>query len=353
MEVRKVQKVGYSTLTVSLPKEWIQEKGLKAGDIVTFVKEDDGGLKLYAGIISSGKRQIKYTINADLCKDKGLISRIITGSYITAADIVEISSRRELSQENLTEIRNTVQKLNGLGIVEQSLNHVILQCFIDPKKFPFNHLLKRLYIMTSSMLFAIIKALQEKRKDLLYEVLHMEDEVDKIYWLAVRQLVLAAKDRELGKSIGIENPAHVVGNRVILMNLEEIGDLLEDMAQEAFNLMDLDAHLPLNIVKEITDLSNKISNIYDKVISAFLIFDLKLANKLLEEIDEVEKNIRETLKRFINLEFTEDFRILLPLRSIIWNLGGIAGFCGNIAEITINRSLEFQSSVCKVEEISD
>ncbi len=31
MEARKVQKVGYSTLIVSLPKDWVEEVGLKQG----------------------------------------------------------------------------------------------------------------------------------------------------------------------------------------------------------------------------------------------------------------------------------------------------------------------------------
>ncbi|MEM4311691.1 MAG: phosphate uptake regulator PhoU [Nitrososphaerales archaeon] len=354
MEVRKVQKVGYSTLTISLPRDWIKEKGLKAGDIITFVKGEDGSLKLYAGILSSKRKQVKCFIDADQCKEKGLISRIITGSYIIAHDIVEIASKRELQQEHLNEIRQTVQKLNGLGIVEQSLKHIVLQSFIDPENFPFQGLLKKLYIITSSMLSAILKALQEMRRDLLVEVLNMEDEVDRIYWLGIRQLVLAAKDRELGKIIGIEDPAHVVGNRVILMSLEKIGDLLADMAEEALSVIKLDVKPPPPLLKEISELANKIANIYDRVVSAFLIFDLKLANKLLEEIEEVRKSVKESLKKLIQIsEFAQqnDYRLLIPLRTVMWNLGEVVRLCGTLAQITMNRSLEFQNDICRLEEL--
>ncbi len=45
MESRKVQKVGYSTMTVSLPSEWVKQNNINAGDLVFLVSEKDGTLK--------------------------------------------------------------------------------------------------------------------------------------------------------------------------------------------------------------------------------------------------------------------------------------------------------------------
>jgi hypothetical protein len=42
--VRKLQRVGYSTLTVSLPREWVQRQQLQAGDHVTIMAAPGGGL---------------------------------------------------------------------------------------------------------------------------------------------------------------------------------------------------------------------------------------------------------------------------------------------------------------------
>ena len=50
MEARKVQRVGYSTLTVSLPRDWVGDVRLKPGDIVSIKREDDGSLKLIPGM---------------------------------------------------------------------------------------------------------------------------------------------------------------------------------------------------------------------------------------------------------------------------------------------------------------
>ena len=46
MESRKIQRVGYSTFSISLPKEWVENTGLKQGDLIMIATEKDGSLKL-------------------------------------------------------------------------------------------------------------------------------------------------------------------------------------------------------------------------------------------------------------------------------------------------------------------
>jgi phosphate uptake regulator len=45
-EVRKVQFTGRSTYVLSLPKRWIEEMHLHAGDQVTLVRETDNSLSI-------------------------------------------------------------------------------------------------------------------------------------------------------------------------------------------------------------------------------------------------------------------------------------------------------------------
>ena len=88
METRKVQQVGFSTLIVSLPRDWTKEVGLKRGQIVTFNKEDDGSLRIKSGVESRKKEVIRCVINADLCKESKLLTRIITACYIHRQSIM-------------------------------------------------------------------------------------------------------------------------------------------------------------------------------------------------------------------------------------------------------------------------
>src|SRR6059058_869153 len=132
MEARKVQKVGYSTLIVSLPKDWVEEVSLKQGDIVTFRRESDGGITVYPGLTKERENH-RYMIDADLCDGPNLLTRIITANYLTGHDTIQITSKKELSSRHLEEVRGVSRRLTGLGIVEQTLKSVTLQSFVDPQ----------------------------------------------------------------------------------------------------------------------------------------------------------------------------------------------------------------------------
>lgn len=127
MEARKVQRVGYSTLTVSLPRSWVQEVNLKQGDVVSIKREDDGSLRVFSGLEQKHEEAKKCIIDADLCDRPDLLTRLITGNYILGHDTIQVVSKRELKPEHLEETRRATQRLTGLGVVEQTLRQVTVQ----------------------------------------------------------------------------------------------------------------------------------------------------------------------------------------------------------------------------------
>src|SRR3989442_4866345 len=146
MEASKVQKVGYSSLIVSLPKHWVEQVSLKQGDIVTFRREPDGGITGHPGLTCE-RENFRYVIDADICDAPILLTRIITANYLTGHDTIQIVAKKELSQRHLEEVRAVSRRLTGLGIVEQSLKSVTLQSFVDPTKFPIYGLMRRVAII--------------------------------------------------------------------------------------------------------------------------------------------------------------------------------------------------------------
>src|SRR2546426_1471308 len=229
MEARKVQKVGYSTLIVSLPKDWVEQVSLKQGDIVTFRREPDGGITVYPGLTRE-RENFRYVIDADICDAPNLLTRIITANYLTGHDTIQIVAKKELSQRHLEEVRAVSRRLTGLGIVEQSLKSVTLQSFVDPTKFPIYGLMRRLQIILSSMLETAVKAVVEARPNLADEVLHMEEEADRIYWMIIRQLLLAVLGRRGAEEGGIDGAMPVVGDRVIAKSVGPKGEVASDHA---------------------------------------------------------------------------------------------------------------------------
>src|SRR5207237_10379403 len=46
VELRKLQMTGGASYTVSLPKDWVKEQGLKVGDVVAMMRRSDSSLTL-------------------------------------------------------------------------------------------------------------------------------------------------------------------------------------------------------------------------------------------------------------------------------------------------------------------
>ena len=344
MEARKVQRVGYSTLTVSLPRDWVQDVKLKAGDIVSIKREDDGSLKLIPGTERKREEVKNVVVNADMCNSNNLLTRVITGNYILGHDTIQVLAKDELRKVHLEEIRSTIQRLTGLSIVEQTLKQVTLQSFVDPTRFPIYGLMRRLHIIISSMLDASIKALLERRPELAAEVTHMEEESDRIYWLIVRQLLLAIRDRASGSKMGIESPVHILGNRVVAKTLEEMADSAENIANEVLALKDQEMASE-TILNDIAKFSAQVTKLSEHSIKALLTGEIKLANEALEAVETAENDERRLTQKV--LTHVKDVGVAVSLRIIVWNLGQITKYCRIIGEVTINRIMEKPSEICR------
>jgi phosphate uptake regulator len=344
MEARKVQRVGYSTLTVSLPRDWVEDVKLKAGDIVSIKREDDGSLKLIPGTEHKREEIKNCVVNADLCNSNNLLTRVITGNYILGHDTIQIVAKDELKRHHLEEIRTTTQRLTGLSIVEQTLKQITLQSFVDPTRFPIYGLMGRLHIIISSMLEASTKALVERRPELAVEVAHMEEESDRIYWLIVRQLLLAIRDRSVGAKIGIESPLHIAGNRVVAKTLEEMADAAENISKEVLALKDHDVASE-TILNDIAKFSVQVIKISEHSVKGLLTTEINLANQAVEMVQAAENDERKLTQKV--LTYVKDGSAAASLRIIVWNLGQVAKFCRMIGEVTINRVLERPSEICE------
>jgi phosphate uptake regulator len=344
LEARKVQRVGYSTLTVSLPRDWVEDVKLKAGDIVSIKREDDGSLKLVPGTEHKRDEVRNCIVNADLCTSPRLLTRVITANYILGHDTIQIVAKDELKRDHLEEIRSTTQRLTGLSIVEQTMKQVTLQSFVDPTRFPIYGLMRRLHIILVSMLDVSLKALVERRPELASEVSHMEEESDRIYWLIVRQLLLAIRDRSVGTKIGIESPVHIAGNRVVAKTLEEMADSAESIASEVIALKERQINSE-TILTDIAKFGAQTIKVSDQTMKGLLTGDIALANSAVEMVEEAEDDERKLTQKV--LAHVKDPASAAGLRIIVWNLGQVTKYCRMIGEVTINRVLEKPSPICE------
>src|SRR4030042_346865 len=127
MESRKLQKVGYSTLSISLPSKWVKENELKRGDPVFVTPEPDGSIRLLPSKLAKPKEGIEeWECNADLCDEPKMLERIVVGSYILGRDVFSMISSERVRGNHIEEVKAIIPKLIGLGIVEETSDRMTL-----------------------------------------------------------------------------------------------------------------------------------------------------------------------------------------------------------------------------------
>lgn len=337
--------MGHSTLTVSLPRDWVRQVGLKQGGVVTLRLSEFGELIVTPGSEMESEEMTICKINADACKDRELLARMITGNYILGRDTIIISSSDELTPEQLGEIRSATRRLSGLGIVEQTPQEAVIQCFLDPSKYPITGLLSRLHKVAVSMLETAMQALMDRRFSLALEVLELENEADRLYWLILRQIFRAISKIPLSRHVGIESATHAVGYRAVSKYLEEIADCSEAIANLVISMADEKYAQYGSVIDEVCKFGIEVLGISKGAMDSFSMLDIDLANRTVDRskrTEEAEKEITELVVSSVH-----DRKVALALRGVVWNLAQISRSAQLVSEVAMNRYLESNNEVCQ------
>ncbi len=346
MESRKVQKVGYSTLSVSLPMNWAKKVGIKKGDLIFISEESDGALRL---TVEPGKTEDStvYVVNVDNCDNTKVLARVIVGNYVLGRGVIKVESSRRLMREQIESIREVTHRLLGIGIIEESDRHLILQCSIDPKNFPLETVIRRLYGITSIMFKETLDSLVDGDMELAKDAITREYEADTIYFLLVRLLASAQQSRLVSKSIGIIDPLDIVQYSIIAWYLEMIGDRVNDIASSLIELQPLLQESDDELVERLAQIGMMAFTMFDKAVKSIFEKDLVIASDAVDLYDNVEKEEGLLLKRFQN---GSSLDVAANVSQIAWDLKIIAEHSSAIAEIAIDHVLKGENDICKIEE---
>ncbi|MCP8319285.1 MAG: phosphate uptake regulator PhoU [Candidatus Methylarchaceae archaeon HK01B] len=346
MESRKVQRVGLSSIAVSLPSDWAKKADIKPGDLLFVMPQSDGSLKLVPSALAEKQPKIEEVIiNSNLCDEPGMLERIITGNYILARDVIRIVAPLRLHNSHLNEIRGILPKLMGLGIIEETPNQVILQCSIDPTKFPVHRAILRLHIISTLMQKEAIKAFVDRDFELAREVIDRENEADTIYYLILRLLSFIEEEKKTGKKGAV--PLYVLDYRVIAQYLERSADWAEMIARNVLDIEEYIDEIDKSIINEYNKLNEFAYNVCNKAMMSISKNDIKLANSAIGEYKKIAESEEERLLKEI-LEHVPNKYVSCRLRFILYAIRRIAELGVEIAQIAINRVLGKSSKICEI-----
>ncbi len=331
METRKVYVSGGSTYVISLPKKWVTKTNLKPGDSLV-VSEQGSSLLIETSVIEKESRTKEIKISQ--LTSSGALERILIASYLAGYDTIKINLDKKDHLAYREIIRKILDYLIGVEIVEDTNVAMTLEIMLDYKRMSTIPILQRMFAIDRSMLLDLAKALETMDIGLAKDIIEREKEIDRLYFLVVRQLKSAVEYQQVAEKLGIKSQRDCLGYRIVVKVLERIADHIENIAKSYIQLSEIQKEAQMN---DFIDITNSTVTIFEKSIQALFTRDDEKAEIVFHELKKIEKSHSDISKGLFKIE---NIQSAILIKTMLDSLGRIASYSGDIAEVAINMSEE-------------
>src|SRR6266852_1726333 len=184
VELRKLQMTGGASYTVSLPKDWVKEQGLKVGNVVAVIPRSDSSLTLVPhDKVPAGKNKgAEVTVSPPKDQDKEQILRTILAQYLAGYDIIRVRFPITARPDLRTYLREAARKMFvGSEIIEESKDELIVQCLSSYGDLPAPKVISRMSLIAKLMLRDAVDSLKGRDPALAEEIILIYVEVERSY----------------------------------------------------------------------------------------------------------------------------------------------------------------------------
>lgn len=329
-ETRKLQRIGGNTLYVSLPKRWINKMELKQGDKVNLVLQPDDSVYIYPAAKQERPREIILKINTKDSRQS--LKRGITAAYVDGFDTIRLMAEERLNEEQQDSIREIVDQLFGLELIEVTGNTITIQCLLK-QDLPIEKTIHRIHTMIISMLSETVSALKEQDVKLIRGLPRRIHDIKRLSLVTnrlLRSLILFPRSAQhmevsLIDCVDYLRILHIIAE--IAYNVNKISESAMTLGEQA---------LPKSILEPLYQTCIPIQNLYDQSIQALLLKDIPLANRVLDSkltLENLWELCREADEKSEISSLALSYAYLL-----IDNLKQIQQYAAEIAEIAIDRA---------------
>ena len=335
-ETRKIQFTGKSTYIISLPKQWITDLGLKQGDQVLVDRKGISSLHVTPYNTRKKDQTETATIEIEPKEETSTVVRKLVSLYFLHFKTISIKPRvGRITPAQRIGIRDAVKKiLMGTEITADSSDGITVQILINLVDLSVDAAFKRMMLLAKSMLDDALIAIKEGNGELAKEVINSDDDVDRFGFYITRQLAIAIENDHMLKEMGFDNARDCLGYRVIIKNIERVGDHAVNISKD---VLDYKTPITGKMFDKIQEMSIFAISVIDDACLALFKKDYEQAENAIKKSSRIikyEKNIVESLKT--NNDELESFRI----RRIVENVKRIAEYASDIGEIVLNMNIE-------------
>ena len=268
-----------------------------------------------------------------------LIGRLLVGSYITGQDRVHLTARRGLSSAQRAVVHRTADRILGMTVVEDTGAELEVQNFVDPARYELPRLLHRVVRILENELEVCRQALTEVEPPSAEFLESMEEEVDRLYFLMARQLLLSSDSPALAHRVNLDSHHYQLGYRLVAKVIEVIGDLIFGVGQELNKGSGGLHQLPASVRKELAGRVLEVENLLNRTMQSFSGLSSRGANNTLDDLGKAMALDPRLLERLAGLRVPHR-RLAMSAQRIAWNLSMMMEMLVIVNEVTINRCVE-------------
>jgi phosphate uptake regulator len=316
MDSRRLQKMGRSTLVVSLPRSWIERTGLHKGSLVEVRDSAEGGLLIFPSGLEEGSAK-DYTIRLDTQHDPLTDSMTdeIMGAYLVGMNTIRIESDAEIPTAERSRILGVVRGLAGLEVVDENSNEITAQFLLDIRAVQPQVIMKRMSSLVRGMVADVFKTSGDKAR-LSTTISDRDSEVNRMYFLSVRLVRAASLNPRLASAFGLRI-IDCLDYRVAAISIENTGDTCIELER----LLGRGAKTPETLLRFLDAVRTEVDALQESTLSSLIERDYMLSKRALGLYDRLMRTTtdfreRHTLSPGVlrAIELTE--RILMYQRDI-------------------------------------
>lgn len=330
MDLRKVQLTGGSSITVTLPKSWIDRVRLQPGDVVGCTQQPDGSLAIHAH--AKGERELtRYAVEIAEGDQEYLFRKIIA-AYLMGYDSIVVTSKKTLSPGVRLAIRQAVRRIIGLEIVEEETHSITVQDFLDPREFHMDKALRRMSMLAQAMQEEAFLALLDPNPDILKSLSDRDDEVDRLYWLVNKQYHAMLRDASYAAKMDLTT-SQALNFLLVARLIERTADHAGRIASQAIEVER--TKQSLGLLTQLDKEARRAADLFRAALQTFLKRDAKKANTIIDQANEFLASQRKLLKDAAALGGEP----VSHLAFIIESVGRTAAYAADIGEVAINHKV--------------
>ena len=239
----------------------------------------------------------------------------------------------EILPNHVKIIRELVRSsLIGTEIIESNQNSLTFQVLTQLPQLSFDVALKRMYLMAISIHREAMDAFAKADSKLAEDVIRMDDEVDRFSLYMMRSLNLASQDGRVLLEVGLKKPSDCLGYRTVIKCIERIADHGVLIAKR---IKFLESPMKGNLLKSITQLSEKSIEAFNNSITSLTKKDFFLAEKIAEQISNVIENEKQLMD-----SLHESSKNSTVIKFILEDIRRTAEYSRDIAEVVMDENIQ-------------